>query len=46
MGFYYKDIIPNFHYRGTCDRSFDEYLDMFNLSEDDLARDITSGAYQ
>ena len=33
MGFHYKDIIP-------WGRSFDEYLDMFNLSEDDLARDI------
>ena len=40
MNFHYKDIIPNFHYKGTWDRSFDEYLDMFNLSEDDLARDI------
>ena len=33
MDFHYKDIIP-------WGRSFDEYLDMFNLSEDDLARDI------
>ena len=33
MSFHYKDIVP------WC-RSFDEYLDMFNLSEDDLARDI------
>ena len=33
MDFHYKDII---HWG----RSFDEYLDMFNLSEDDLARDI------
>ena len=31
--FHYKDIIP-------WGRSFDEYLDMFNLSEDDLAREI------
>ena len=34
-GFRYKDIVP-------WGRSFDEYLDMFNLSEDDLARDIVS----
>ena len=40
MNFHYKDIIPNFRYKGTWDRSFDEYLDMFNLSEDDLALDI------
>ena len=33
MEFHYKDIVP-------WGRSFDEYLDMFNLSEDDLARDI------
>ncbi|MXV73159.1 class I SAM-dependent methyltransferase [Candidatus Poribacteria bacterium] len=33
MGFHYKNIVP-------WGRSFDEYLDMFNLSEDDLARDI------
>ncbi len=33
MGFHYKDIVP-------WGRSFDEYLDMFNLSEDDLARAI------
>ena len=33
MDFHYKDIVP-------WGRSFDEYLDMFNLSEDDLARDI------
>ena len=33
MTFHYKDIVP-------WGRSFDEYLDMFNLSEDDLARDI------
>ena len=33
MSFRYKDIVP-------WGRSFDEYLDMFNLSEDDLARDI------
>lgn len=33
MSFHYKDIVP-------WGRSFDEYLDMFNLSEDDLARDI------
>ncbi len=33
MGFHYKDIVP-------WGRSFDEYLDMFNLSEDDLAHDI------
>ena len=33
MNFHYKDIVP-------WGRSFDEYLDMFNLSEDDLARDI------
>ena len=31
--FHYKDIVP-------WGRSFDEYLDMFNLSKDDLARDI------
>ena len=33
MDFHYKDIIP-------WGRSFDEYLGMFNLSEDNLARDI------
>ena len=33
MDFHYKDIIP-------WGRSFDEYLGMFNLSEDDLTRDI------
>ncbi|MDD9972596.1 MAG: SAM-dependent methyltransferase, partial [Candidatus Poribacteria bacterium] len=33
MDFHYKDIVP-------WGRSYDEYLDMFNLSEDDLARDI------
>ena len=33
MDFHYKDIVP-------WGRSFDEYLDMFNLSEGDLARDI------
>ena len=33
MDFHYKDIIP-------WGRSFDEYIDMFDLSEDDLARDI------
>ena len=33
MDFHYKDIVP-------WGRSFDEYLDMFDLSEDDLARDI------
>ena len=33
MDFHYKDIIP-------WGRSFDEYLDMFNLSEADLARGI------
>lgn len=33
MSFHYKDIVP-------WGRSFDEYLDMFDLSEDDLARDI------
>ena len=33
MDFHSKDIVP-------WGRSFDEYLDMFNLSEDDLARDI------
>ena len=33
MAFRYQDIVP-------WGRSFDEYLDMFNLSEDDLARDI------
>ncbi len=33
MDFHYKDIVP-------WGRSFDEYLDMFNLSEDDLARNI------
>ena len=33
MDFHYKDIIP-------WGRSFDEYLGMFNLSEDDLARNI------
>ena len=33
MSFHYKDIVP-------WGRSFDEYVDMFNLSEDDLTRDI------
>ena len=33
MDFHYKNIVP-------WGRSFDEYLDMFNLSEDDLARGI------
>ncbi|MCY3739592.1 MAG: SAM-dependent methyltransferase [Candidatus Poribacteria bacterium] len=33
MEFHYKDIVP-------WGRSFDEYLDMFNLSEDDLVHDI------
>ena len=33
MDFHYKDIVP-------WGWSFDEYLGMFNLSEDDLARDI------
>ena len=33
MEFHYKDIVP-------WGRSFDEYLGMFNLSEDDLTRDI------
>ncbi len=33
MDFHYKDIVP-------WGRSFDEYLDMFDLSEEDLARDI------
>ena len=33
MDFHYKDIVP-------WGRSFDEYLGMFNLSEDDLARAI------
>ena len=33
MDFHYEDIVP-------WGRSFDEYLGMFNLSEDDLARDI------
>ena len=33
MHFHYKDIVP-------WGRSFDEYLGMFDLSEDDLARDI------
>ena len=33
MEFRYQDIVP-------WGRSFDEYLDMFNLSEDNLARDI------
>ena len=33
MSFHYKDIVP-------WGRSFDEYLDMFDLSEDDLARNI------
>ena len=33
MDFHYKDIIP-------WGRSFDEYLDMFDLSEEDLTRDI------
>ena len=33
MDFHYKDIIP-------WGRSFDEYLGMFDLSVDDLARDI------
>ena len=35
MDFHYKDIIP-------WGRSFDEYLDMFNLSESDLVRDIVA----
>ena len=33
MDFHYKNIVP-------WGRSFDEYLDMFNLSEEDLTRDI------
>lgn len=33
MRFHYKNIVP-------WGRSFDEYLDMFDLSEEDLARDI------
>ena len=33
MHFHYKDIVP-------WGRSFDEYLDMFDLSEEDLKRDI------
>ena len=33
MDFHYKDIVP-------WGRSYDEYLDMFNLSEEDLTRDI------
>ena len=33
MDFHYKDIVP-------WGRSFDEYLDMFDLSEEDLKRDI------
>ena len=33
MDFHYKDIVP-------WGRSFDEYLDMFDLSEGDLTRDI------
>ena len=33
MDFHYKDIVP-------WGRSFDEYLDMFDLSEEDLTRDI------
>ena len=33
MDFHYKDIVP-------WGRSFDEYLGMFDLSKDDLARDI------
>ena len=33
MNFHYKDIIP-------WGRSFDEYLDMFNLSEENLTRDL------
>ena len=33
MNFHYKDIVP-------WGRSFDEYLDMFDLSEEDLTRDI------
>ena len=33
MDFHYKDIIP-------WGRSFDEYLDMFNLSKEDMTRDI------
>ena len=33
MDFHYEDIVP-------WGRSFGEYLDMFNLSEEDLARDI------
>ena len=33
MNFYYEDIVP-------WGRSFDEYLEMFDLSDEDLARDI------
>ena len=33
LNFHYKDVVP-------WGRSFDEYLGMFNLSADDLARDI------
>ena len=33
MDFHYQDIVP-------WGRSFDEYLDMFNLSKEDLTRDI------
>ena len=33
MNFHYKDIVP-------WGRSFGEYLDMFDLSEDDLTRDL------
>lgn len=33
MDFHYKDIIP-------WGRSFNEYLDIFNLSEEDMTRDI------
>lgn len=33
MDFHYKDIVP-------WGRSYDEYLDMFNLFENDLVRDI------
>ena len=35
MDFHYKDIVP-------WGRSFDEYLDMFSLSKDNLVRNILS----
>ena len=36
MDFHYKDIVP-------WGRSFDAYLDIFNLSENDLTLDIVGG---